>query len=493
MNMELMDALHQIAEERGVPIEMLKEALEAALVSAYRKNYGGAQSIRIDLDSDDNVKVIAEKSIVDVVEDSAAEISLEEAREVDDAAEVGSVVAYEVTPSEFGRIAAQTAKQVIMQRVREAERDVIYEEYTRRIGEIVTGVVQRTENRHVLINLGKTDAVIPPSEQAPQDRYRHNERIKVYVMEAAKTPRGPQVKVSRTHPGLVKRLFEIEVPEIHDGIVEIKSVAREAGSRSKIAVVSRDVSVDAVGSCVGAKGSRVQMVVDELKGEKIDIVPWDPDISRFISSALSPAKVTFVRLNSDEESAIVVVPDDQLSLAIGKSGQNVRLAVKLTGWKIDIKSATDYKAIEAQEAQRHIEEMERLMDSITAEMHKESEATRAEEVEAEEIPVSELKPEELDEALSAAAHLEEESQDTEQDNLITMADISSVITFDDLAMDINAHSLGLIDDEERADTGKGKRKKKSGRSEEEKMLGKPRTKKRSRKAMVEEDEEDLYL
>ncbi|MDD3925159.1 MAG: transcription termination factor NusA [bacterium] len=488
MNMELMDALRQIAEERGVPMEMLRDALEAALVSAYRKNFGGAQVIRIDLDSGDNIRVIAEKNIVEVVEDPYAEVSLADAREADPAAEVGSIVEYEVTPREFGRIAAQTAKQVIMQRVREAERDVIYEEYNRRIGEIVTGVVQRMENRHILINLGKTDAVIPPSEQAPQDRYRHNERIKVYVMESAKTPKGPQVKVSRTHPGLVKRLFEIEVPEIHDGIVEVKSVAREAGSRSKIAVVSRDVSVDAVGSCVGAKGSRVQMVVDELKGEKIDIIPWDPDISRFISASLSPAKVTNVKLNADEESAIVVVPDDQLSLAIGKSGQNVRLAVKLTGWKIDIKSVTDYKAIEAVEAQRQKEEMERLMDSITAEMHKEAEV--APETVAAAAPASELNPEELDAALSTAALLDNE--DVEQDNLITLADINSIITFDDLAVDTDNLGLNVTDDED--DDGKGKRKKKkSGKSEEEKMLGKPKAKKKSRKAMVEEDEEDLYL
>jgi len=282
--------------------------------------------------------VYAIKTIVDNVENEITEISLSEARKTKADYEVGDILEVEVTPANFGRIAAQTAKQVVVQRIREAERGIIYEEFSNRESDILTGIVQRIEAKNVFIDLGKTEAVLTPSEQIAGEEYTHGDRIKAYIIEVKKTPKGPQVIVSRTHPGLLKRLFELEVPEIHDGIVEIKSVAREPGMRSKIAVYSKDEDVDPVGACVGHKGMRVQAIVDELRNEKIDIVKWNADSAKYIANALSPAKVISVAVNEEEKISRVVVPDYQLSLAIGKEGQNARLAAKLTGWKIDIKS-----------------------------------------------------------------------------------------------------------------------------------------------------------
>ena len=282
--------------------------------------------------------VYAIKTVVETVEDDVQEISLAQARTIRPDYEVDDVLEIEVTPANFGRIAAQTAKQVVVQRVREAERGIIYEEFMSREGDIITGLVSRAENRNVFIDLGKTEAVLTPTEQIAGETYEHGDRIKAYIVEVKKTSKGPQIVVSRTHPGLLKRLFELEVPEIQEGIVEIKSVAREPGMRSKIAVYSKDDDVDPVGSCVGHKGMRVQAVVDELGSEMIDIVKWNEDSAKFIANALSPAKVVSVAVNEDEKVSRVVVPDYQLSLAIGKEGQNARLAAKLTGWKIDIKS-----------------------------------------------------------------------------------------------------------------------------------------------------------
>ena len=276
--------------------------------------------------------------MVEDPEDEITEISLAQARTIKPDYEVGDVIEIEVTPANFGRIAAQTAKQVVVQRIREAERGIIYEEFMSREGDILTGLVQRVENHNVYIDLGKTEAVLTPAEQIPGETYNYGDRIKAYVVEVKKTNKGPQIVVSRTHPGLLKRLFELEVPEIHEGIVEIKSVAREPGNRSKIAVYSAEPSVDPVGSCVGHRGMRVQGIVDELGSEKIDIVKWNADPAKFIANALSPAKVVSVAVNEAEKVSRVVVPDYQLSLAIGKEGQNARLAAKLTGWKIDIKS-----------------------------------------------------------------------------------------------------------------------------------------------------------
>lgn len=334
-----LEALKELAREKGVEEEVLFDAIEAALISAYKRNFGSAQNVRVVLDRTTGAyHVYAIKTVVETVEDDVQEISLAQARTIRPDYEVDDVLEIEVTPANFGRIAAQTAKQVVVQRVREAERGIIYEEFMSREGDIITGLVSRVENRNVFIDLGKTEAVLTPTEQIAGETYEHGDRIKAYIVEVKKTSKGPQIVVSRTHPGLLKRLFELEVPEIQEGIVEIKSVAREPGMRSKIAVYSKDDDVDPVGSCVGHKGMRVRAVVDELGSEKIDIVKWNEDSAKFIANALSPAKVVSVAVNEDEKVSRVVVPDYQLSLAIGKEGQNARLAAKLTGWKIDIKS-----------------------------------------------------------------------------------------------------------------------------------------------------------
>lgn len=336
---EFMEAFRELGAEKGIAPEVLFDAIEAALISAYRRNFSSAQNVRVALDrTTGNYHVYAIKTVVDTVENAVTEISLPDARVIKPEYEAGDVLEIEVTPANFGRIAAQTAKQVVVQRIREAERGIIFEEFSNRASDIITGIVQRVENKNVFIDLGKTEAVLAPAEQIPGEEYNHGDRIKAYIIEVRKTSKGPQILVSRTHPGLLKRLFELEVPEIHDGIVEIKSVAREPGMRSKIAVFSKDEGIDPVGSCVGHKGMRVQAIVDELRNEKIDIVKWNADSAKYIANALSPAKVVSVAVNDEEKISRVVVPDYQLSLAIGKEGQNARLAAKLTGWKIDIKS-----------------------------------------------------------------------------------------------------------------------------------------------------------
>jgi transcription termination/antitermination protein NusA len=345
MNAEFMQAFEQLGREKGIAPEVLFDAIEAALISAYKRNFSSAQNVRVSLDRDSGeIHVYARKTVVDDAKDPRLEISLEEARAIDRRYDLEDIVETEVTPKNFGRIAAQTAKQVVVQRIREAERGIIYEEFSSRESDIVTGIVQRIEQKNVYIDLGKAEAILAPSEQIPGEIYRHGDRVKTYIIEVKKTTKGPQILVSRTHPGLLKRLFELEVPEIHDGIVEIKSVAREPGLRSKIAVHSREENVDPVGSCVGHKGMRVQTIVNELKGEKIDIVKWNTDPSKYIANALSPAKVVSVEVNETEKTSRVIVPDYQLSLAIGKEGQNARLAAKLTGWKIDIKSESQVQA-----------------------------------------------------------------------------------------------------------------------------------------------------
>ncbi len=350
MNTEFIEALAELEKEKGIAMDVLLEALEAALISAYKRNFGSLQNVRVSIDrSTGEIKVYARKTVVEKVEDDRSEISLQEAREKEPQYELDDIVEIEVTPREFGRIAAQTAKQVVVQRIREAERSIIYEEFSNREGDIVTGIVQRQDQKNVYIDLGKTEAILGPTEQIPGEQYNHNDRIKTYIVEVKKTTKGPQILVSRTHPGLLKRLFELEVPEIHDGIVELKSVAREAGARSKIAVSSREENVDPVGACVGPKGMRVQTIVNELKGEKIDIVKWNQEPAKFVANALSPAKVIEVNIFEDEKIARVVVPDYQLSLAIGKEGQNARLAAKLTGWKIDIKSESQMEELMASE------------------------------------------------------------------------------------------------------------------------------------------------
>lgn len=342
MSNELLDALTILEKEKGISRDVLVEAIEAALVSAYKRNFNQAQNVRVDFNlMNGSMRVFARKEIVDEVFDSRLEISLDEAKSINPNYELEDVVELEVTPKNFGRIAAQTAKQVVTQRVREAERGIVYNEFIDREEDIMTGIVQRRDSKYIYVALGKTEALLPANEQMPNENYQPHERYKVFLTKVEKTSKGPQIYVSRTHPGLLKRLFELEVPEIFDGTVEIKSVAREAGDRSKISVHSDNPEVDPVGACVGPKGQRVQAIVNELKGEKIDIVKWSEDPVVFVANALSPSKVLEVIVNEEEKATTVIVPDYQLSLAIGKRGQNARLAAKLTGWKIDIKSETD--------------------------------------------------------------------------------------------------------------------------------------------------------
>jgi N utilization substance protein A len=350
VNVDFINALKDIEKEKGISSEILLQAIEHALLTAYRKNFGSSQNARIEIARETGeITVFSRKTVVADVTDSNLEISLEEAAELDPEVEEGDIVEIEVTPSNFGRIAAQAAKQVVFQQIREAERGMIYKEFLSREGDIVTGIVRRQEGRNVYIDLGKSEALLLPSEQIIFEKYNQGERIKTYINEVKKTTKGPQILVSRTHPGLLKRLFELEVPEVFEGIVEIKSVVREPGMRSKVAVYSKSENVDSIGACVGPKGMRVQSIVQELKGEKIDIVKWDDDPRLYIANALSPSKVISVETNEDEKAARVIVPNHQLSLAIGKEGQNARLAARLSGWKIDIKSEAQQELALAEE------------------------------------------------------------------------------------------------------------------------------------------------
>ncbi|HLS66522.1 MAG TPA: transcription termination factor NusA [Pseudogracilibacillus sp.] len=341
MSSELFNAISYLEKEKGIDKETLFEALEAALISAYKKNFKSSNNVEVIFDEENGtMNIHAKKTVVEEVENEQEEISLEDAKEINLAYEIGDVVDVEVTPKNFGRIAAQAAKQVVTQRVREAERGVIYNEYIDREEDVMTGIIQRVDQNFVYVDLGKVEAKLARSEQIATEPYEVHDRIKVYVKKVENTSRGPQIFISRSHPGLLKRLFEMEVPEIFDGIVEIKSISREAGDRSKISVYASDPEVDPVGSCVGPKGQRVQAIVDELHGEKIDIIEWSEDPVVYVSNALSPSKVIDVLIDEENNATTVIVPDDQLSLAIGKRGQNARLAAKLTGWKIDIKSET---------------------------------------------------------------------------------------------------------------------------------------------------------
>ncbi|NLK08847.1 MAG: transcription termination/antitermination protein NusA [Firmicutes bacterium] len=351
MNLDVMRALTELEKERGIGKDVILEAIEAAITSAYKRNYGTSQNVRVKInDQTGRINVYTRKVVVEDVGDETAEISLAEAQAIDPNYVLDDVVEIEVTPADFGRIAAQTAKQVVIQRIREAERAIVYDEFSNRQGDVITGIVQRYDHRSIIVDLGKVEAVLSASDQMPGDAYTQRTRLKVYISEVKENSKGPQVFVSRTHPGLVSRLFEMEVPEIHDGIVEIRAVAREAGARSKIAVSSRDENVDPVGACVGPRGMRVQAVVSELRGEKIDIIPWANAQEEFVGNALSPAKVVDVFLDEETKTAQVVVPDNHLSLAIGKEGQNARLAARLTGWRIDIKSQEQMAQIMAKEA-----------------------------------------------------------------------------------------------------------------------------------------------
>lgn len=361
----MVDALDALETEKGIKKEYVIESLEAALVAAYKRNYNQAQNVEVDFDEKKgNIHVYSVKEVVDEVADDRLEISLADAQEKSKGYEIGDHIKDEVTPKDFGRIAAQTAKQVIMQRVREAERDIIYNEYSQYEHEIIQGIVERADNRFVYITFGKIEAVMPRSDQMPNETYNPRDRVRVYVTKVENATKGPQVFVSRTDPNLVKRLFEQEVPEIYDGTVEIVSIAREAGDRTKIAVKSDNPDVDPVGTCVGPKGSRVQAVVDELNGENIDVVPFVDDPVDYIANALNPAEVIAVQFDdSDKQQCIVIVPDYHLSLAIGKKGQNARLAAKLTGYKIDIKPESQVEFVDANDQDVDIDDIDEAAEA----------------------------------------------------------------------------------------------------------------------------------
>ncbi|MDW7739493.1 MAG: transcription termination factor NusA [Bacillota bacterium] len=408
MNKDLFAALEALEKEKGISKEVLFEALEVALISAYKRNFQSAPAVRVNIDRDTgDIKVFSQLKVVEEVESDQQEVSLYEAKVYDPRCQIGDIVEMEVTPKEFGRIAAQTAKQVVIQRIREAERELIFESFVDRTEEVITGLVRRFEQRNVIIDLGRTEAILPVDEQISYERYRQGERVKAYIMEVKKTTKGPQIIVSRTHTGFLKRLFEMEVPEIYEGIVEIKAAARESGHRSKLAVISNNQDIDPVGACVGPKGSRVQAISNELKGEKIDIVKWSEQSEEYIANALSPAKVAEVILDSESKTATVVVPDNQLSLAIGKEGQNARLAAKITGWKIDISSESQHaeKGLSAiglsedisSDQDRETDEFEKEVDLISEEVEEtvaladesksdEAEEKAADKPEGEELP-----------------------------------------------------------------------------------------------------------
>ena len=356
MNQDFIDALKEIVKEKGISEDLLFTTIEDALVAAYKKNYanhgGSSQNVKVTMNRENGeIHVYAQKIVTENVEEPVEQISLEEARKIDSSFQLGDIVNIEVTPGHFGRVAAQAAKQVVIQRIKEEERRIIFSDFAEKEDDLINGFVIRKDKNNVLIDLGKTEAILGPNEQMPGEKYTFNDRLKFYIVEVKNTNKGAQIVISRTHPGLVKRLFELEVTEIYTGVVEIKSIAREAGSRTKIAVYSNDENVDAMGACVGPKGARVQSIVKELKNEKIDIIKWNklPDV--YIANALSPAKVIDVTLDEANKFAQIVVDDGQLSLAIGKEGQNVRLAAKLTGWKIDIKSKSQADAQAAAKAE----------------------------------------------------------------------------------------------------------------------------------------------
>lgn len=408
MNKELMEALDILEKEKEISKETLFEAIENSLITACKNHFGKADNVKVEIDRDTcDFLCYAEKEVVEEVEDDVLQISLEDAQEISKKAQLGDILHVEIKSKEFGRIATQNAKNVILQKIREEERSVIYNQYFEKERDVVTGIVQRYVGRNISINLGKADAILNESEQVRGENFRPTDRIKVYILEVKNTPKGPRILVSRTHPELVKRLFESEVTEIKDGTVEIMSIAREAGSRTKIAVRSNNPNVDAVGACVGINGARVNAIVDELYGEKIDIVNWDENPGNLIQNALSPAKIVAVFADPDEKTAKVVVPDYQLSLAIGKEGQNARLAARLTGYKIDIKSETqakdapgfryeDYVYDEEEYAEEEYTEDEYTEEGYTEETIEESGSAEVYDEEAPEMEYEAGEEEEAD-------------------------------------------------------------------------------------------------
>ena len=369
-NKELVIALEELEKEKGIKKSYLIESIETALLTAYKRNFDAKENVKVVMDDVTGAAhIYSVKEIVETVEDADTQISLEDAKKINKTLELGDSVDIELVPKNFGRIAAQTAKQVIVQKIREAEREIVYTEYNDRKGEIVTGLVQKADRGIVVMDLGKLEGVMLAKEQIPTETYKVNDKIRAYVTDVEKGPKGiPQVIVSRATPDFVKKLLEFEIPEIYEGLIEIKSVSRDPGYRSKVAVYSQNENIDPVGSCVGQKGVRIQNVINELNGEKIDVIEWNEDPSIYISAALLPAKVMAVDINDEEKFAQVIVPDDQLSLAIGKSGQNVRLAAKLTNWKIDIKSETQFREMLAKAQEENEENDEEIAEETNTEI-----------------------------------------------------------------------------------------------------------------------------
>ena len=467
MSDALINAFELLQAEKGISAEVIIEALESALVSAYKKEYGTSQNVEVKFDATRGAVIVYQiKDVVEEVEDESTEISIQDAKDVNFAYEIGDKMKFEVTPKNFGRLAASTAKQVVTQRLREAERTVIYDEYIQYEDDLVTGIVERQDDNYVFINLGKVEAAMSTRNQIEGEVYRTHDRIKVYVSNVEDATKGPQVFVSRTHPNLIKRLFEQEVPEIFEGIVEIKSIAREAGDRSKLAVYSHDDNVDAVGTCVGPKGTRVQTIVNELNGENMDIVEWDEDPKEFIKNALNPADVVEVYLDEESRECTAVVPDMQLSLAIGRRGQNVRLAARLTGYKIDIKSEEDFdptEFIQAQAEKDMLEEGENL--DISTEVTGEAVVDNTDEFfdSLEETDVSNdtdaLEDAEdffeiFDDQHDEDTALETEALETDQDELLDNTDIveevteESVDSVDELSVELEEIDQDLAENDE---------------------------------------------
>lgn len=471
MKSDFLLAITQLAAEKNLPREVVLTAVEAALVSAYRKEpFATNQNISVKINlGTGRVEVWVEKLVVEQPQDSHSEITLAEAQKIVPEVQLGDSIKVEATPHDAGRIAAQTAKQVILQRLHEAEHSAIFEEYTDKEGDIITGVVQRIELRQVFIDLGKTEAILPASEQVRIEKYRVGQRLKVCILEVARTNKGPRVVVSRSHPDLLRRLFELEIPEVYNGVVEIKALAREAGSRSKVAVAARQEGIDPVGCCVGLRGIRIQNIVNELNGEKIDVVMWNPDATLFIANALSPAQVVNVKLDQGEEIATVVIPDRQLSLAIGRAGQNVRLAAKLTGWHIDIKSATEAEA-------------EKLMVP-------EPSAEAKEEVQIpEELPVE--TPEVLEPALVPADTVEEKAESVAAvEGEVATEEVAFVPVAEEAKAELRFAEDILRPSVASAGAKAKKKKKKTARDKE---VDKEEVKPRKRRKTLEVFEEEEY-
>ena len=476
MKSEFLLAITQLSAEKNLPKEVVISAVESALVSAYRKDsFMPTQNIEVKINrSTGRVEVWAEKTVVAKPADPKQEISLSEAKKIKSDVKLGELIMVESTPQDAGRIAAQTAKQVILQRLHEAEHSAIFEEYAGKSGDIVSGVIQRIEPRQVLIDLGRVEAVLPSNEWMSNERYRIGQRLKVYMVEVAKTPRGPRVIVSRSHPELLKRLFELEVPEVSNGTVEIKSVAREAGFRSKVAVAARQPGIDPVGCCVGLRGIRIQNIVSELSGEKIDVVLWNADPFAFIAISLSPAQIVAVELNKTDGQATVIVPDRQLSLAIGKEGQNARLAAKLTGWRIDIKPAS------VNEAERAAAKPAEDAAAAAAEQSAQAEPVMAAvSKEAAELPT------------------EEEAEEVKTKPVIEEAVIGKPVNFEQKAkpgkVEIRFAEDILGPKAAQPEGGKANKKKKkgSGKSSEEEGA-RPRKGGRRQEFVVDDEEGDTY-